>query len=119
MSVSSKDESQESYINSCAPFVKKLLQIFKHPKNILENSKKVLYWSSDGNAIVITDTNKFTETILPLYFKQVNHHSFIRQLNAHGFKKVDVVVADDMKKSQYLIYVSIMIISDAHVDKVT
>lgn len=44
-------------------------------------------WHNDGIGFVIRSIDKFTECILPAYFKHSNFASFIRQLNMYGFSK--------------------------------
>ncbi|CAO3650532.1 unnamed protein product [Cunninghamella blakesleeana] len=64
-------------------FIKKLWIIVND-----EKLDHIIYWSSDNNAICISNSNTFSEVILPKYFKHNNWHSFVRQLNLYGFRKV-------------------------------
>ena len=56
---------------------------------ILNNTlyQKIISWNNDGSAILIKDTNKLCEIILPIFFKHNNFSSFVRQLNLYGFHK--------------------------------
>lgn len=64
-------------------FVKKLFQMLE------ENTfHQTVHWSDTGDSFIITDTNEFTKTVLPTYFKHSNFASFVRQLNKYDFHKV-------------------------------
>ena len=56
---------------------------------ILNNTlyQKIICWNNDGSAILIKDTNKLCEIVLPIFFKHNNFSSFVRQLNLYGFHK--------------------------------
>jgi len=47
----------------------------------------IVSWSEDGNFLVIKDIDKFTQTILPMYFRHNKMNSFVRQLNMYSFRK--------------------------------
>lgn len=47
----------------------------------------VISWTSTGDSFNIKNISKFTDEILPQYFKHRNFSSFIRQLNMYGFRK--------------------------------
>lgn len=49
--------------------------------------QKIIVWNNDGTAILIKDTNKLSEIVLPKFFKHNNYSSFVRQLNLYGFHK--------------------------------
>lgn len=44
-------------------------------------------WTSTGDSFNIRQVGRFTEEVLPRYFKHRNFSSFIRQLNMYGFRK--------------------------------
>jgi hypothetical protein len=48
----------------------------------------VVGWTSSGDSFLIRNVSRFTEEVLPAYFKHHNMASFIRQLNIYSFKKV-------------------------------
>ena len=56
---------------------------------ILNNTlyQKIICWNNDGTSILIKDTFKLCEIILPIFFKHNNFSSFVRQLNIYGFHK--------------------------------
>jgi HSF-type DNA-binding len=43
---------------------------------------------SNGDSFVIVDVEKFSQTVLPKYFKHSKFTSFVRQLNFYGFRKI-------------------------------
>ena len=45
-------------------------------------------WTSTRDSFIIRSISRFTEEVLPRYFKHHNFASFIRQLNMYGFRKV-------------------------------
>lgn len=47
----------------------------------------IVSWSEDGCFLVIKDLEKFTQTILPMYFRHNKMNSFVRQLNMYSFRK--------------------------------
>jgi len=47
----------------------------------------IIRWTEEENGFVILSQSKFSEVVLPVYFKHGNLHSFIRQLNMYGFSK--------------------------------
>ena len=47
----------------------------------------IIRWNSNGNGLIIIDSRKLTEIILPKYYKHKNYSSFIRQLNNYCFYK--------------------------------
>lgn len=47
----------------------------------------IIKWTEDGLAFMIIDQTKFSNEVLPIYFKHSNFSSFIRQLNMYDFHK--------------------------------
>ena len=71
----------------CA-FVDKILRIIADPRNFdIETEKKIVRWSDDGKFILIEE-ELFKKTLLKRFFHHASITSFVRQLNAHGFKKI-------------------------------
>ena len=61
----------------------------------------VVQWTTDGNAINIRNIAKFTEEVLPAYYKHKNYSSFIRQLNMYGFNKMRHPEGEDIYANRY------------------
>lgn len=47
----------------------------------------MISWTSTADSFNIKNVSRFTEEVLPRYFKHRNFSSFIRQLNMYGFRK--------------------------------
>ncbi|KAB2072049.1 hypothetical protein ES319_A08G265100v1 [Gossypium barbadense] len=66
------------------PFLTKTFEIVEDPE-----TDPIVSWSIHRNSFIVWDSHKFSENLLPKYFKHKNLSSFIRQLNTYGFKKID------------------------------
>ena len=64
-------------------FLEKLFKILESKEN-----NHLIHWSRDGKLINITDPYRFSNKILPKYFKHNKYSSFNRQLNLYGFYKI-------------------------------
>jgi len=51
-------------------------------------------WNPEGTVFQINSTSKFSNAVLPKYFKHSNYSSFVRQLNMYGFRKVKTETAE-------------------------
>ena len=47
-----------------------------------------IHWGSDGQSIIISDSNGLTKKVLPKYYNHHNFASFVRQLNMYNFHKI-------------------------------
>jgi len=57
--------------------------------NIVEHSNKAIVdWSADGMSFIIKDESRFSAE-LPKHFRHGKFRSFVRQLNAYGFRKLN------------------------------
>ncbi|KFK29528.1 hypothetical protein AALP_AA7G146100 [Arabis alpina] len=66
------------------PFLRKTFEIVDDAV-----TDPVVSWSPTRKSFIIWDSHKFSENLLPKYFKHSNFSSFVRQLNTYGFRKVD------------------------------
>ncbi|GMI92690.1 hypothetical protein HRI_002938200 [Hibiscus trionum] len=66
------------------PFLRKTYEIVEDPE-----TDPIVSWSINRNSFIVWDSHKFSEDLLPKYFKHKNFSSFIRQLNTYGFRKID------------------------------
>ncbi|MBA0753480.1 hypothetical protein Gogos_022132 [Gossypium gossypioides] len=66
------------------PFLRKTFEMVEDPK-----TDPIVSWSSGRNSFVVWDCHRFSENLLPKYFKHKNFSSFVRQLNTYGFRKID------------------------------
>ena len=80
--LSKKIKRQNSKKEPCF-FLEKLFKILESKEN-----NHLIHWSRDGKLINITDPYRFSNKILPKYFKHNNYISFNRQLNLYGFYKI-------------------------------
>ncbi|KAL7634099.1 UNVERIFIED_CONTAM: hypothetical protein RMT77_015427 [Armadillidium vulgare] len=71
---------------SSAAFLNKLWKLVNDPL-----TDDLIRWSPKGKSFIITDQTRFTQDLVPKYFKHNNMQSFIRQLNLYGFRKLSSV----------------------------
>ena len=81
----STEESNEKYANileeTCSDIVGKLFFIQD------QEFEEIISWTQDGRSFQIHNTFRFTENLLPVFFKHNNMASFVRQLNMYGFNR--------------------------------
>ena len=67
-----------------------LLKLF----DILNDSTyyDIIHWNNEGNGIIIMDTNKFSESVLPNFYIHNKYATFVRQLNIYGFHKSKTII---------------------------
>lgn len=68
------------------PFIPAAYEMVQDPQN-----SDAIRFSEDGTQVEIIDIAKFSDVVLPKFFKHKNLSSFIRQLNMYGFIKCDAV----------------------------
>jgi len=69
---------------------KKLNRFIAKTYLIVNSDEPTVRWSHGGKSFLIFDPEKFSQTILPKYFKHNKLTSFVRQLNFYGFHKVRI-----------------------------
>ncbi len=50
----------------------------------IAHGDQFVQWSDDGTTFWVTDIERFSQDILPKYFKHNNYTSFVRQLSSYG-----------------------------------
>ncbi|KAJ7489939.1 hypothetical protein B0H11DRAFT_1047841 [Mycena galericulata] len=53
-----------------------------------EKTNHLIKWSDSGDSFFVYDQERFSENVLPHWFKHRNFASFVRQLNMYGFHKI-------------------------------
>jgi heat shock transcription factor, other eukaryote len=48
----------------------------------------VVGWTTTNDSLIIRNVSRFSDEVLPVYFKHHNFASFIRQANIYSFKKI-------------------------------
>lgn len=68
-------------------FIRKLVQILEVSYIFIQDDKfgDLVSWLNEGNGFQILNASRFSEEVLPIYFKHKNLASFIRQLNMYDF----------------------------------
>jgi len=57
--------------------------------SLMENEPaSIVCWNKNGLSFRVVDTDKFSEEIIPKYFRHTKMTSFQRQLNLYGFRRV-------------------------------
>mmetsp|Transcript_3940 Transcript_3940/g.5685 ORF Transcript_3940/g.5685 Transcript_3940/m.5685 type:complete len:330 (+) Transcript_3940:87-1076(+) len=64
-------------------FPQKLMDMLAEPSN-----NDAIAWLPHGKSFVIKDREKFSDTVLPKYFRKTKYASFTRKLNRWNFKRV-------------------------------
>eukprot|EP00984_Skeletonema_dohrnii_P013269 scaffold5468_cov101-Skeletonema_dohrnii-CCMP3373.AAC.4 len=68
--------------------VKSFPQVLQEILNTSEY-ESIARWLPDGLSFIIADKRRFSDEILPKYFRRVAlFHSFIRKLNRYGFRRI-------------------------------
>ncbi|KAK7006393.1 hypothetical protein R3P38DRAFT_2647046 [Favolaschia claudopus] len=71
-------------------FVAKLYQMINDPE-----SSHFIFWTEPGTSFVIRDPGEFCRTVLSNHFKHNNFSSFVRQMNKHGFQRINRTPRDE------------------------
>ena len=61
---------------------------------IINSDEPTVRWVPGGQKFLILDPKKFSQTVLPKYFKHSKFTSFVRQLNFYGFHKKRIITSD-------------------------
>ncbi|CEI90423.1 hypothetical protein RMCBS344292_04748 [Rhizopus microsporus] len=79
------DEStKRSSKKGVSTFISKLFSIVNDAHN-----QHLIAWNNSGTSFFIYNATRFSQDILPIYFKHSNYSSFVRQLNMYGFHKIN------------------------------
>jgi len=77
-------EDKENFKWGGTPFIINTYQLVGD-----QNTSHLVAWSPTKDSFIVLNTVDFTNQILPKYFKHSNFNSFLRQLNAYGFRKTE------------------------------
>lgn len=80
----SRSSSKQRLSHTANDFIQKLNQMLED-----DSYSTIVRWGKDGHSIVMLEKEKFAKSVLPIHFKHNSFPSFVRQLNRHGFHKVD------------------------------
>lgn len=75
-----------------------LPSLYQMCNNDDENHRQCICWSDDGSTFWVSNTEKFSRLILPMYFRHNNYASFVRQLNMCGSPPPGCVPAVDIAR---------------------
>ncbi|KAI8084239.1 HSF-type DNA-binding-domain-containing protein [Gilbertella persicaria] len=82
------DSQEESPKNttrkSTSTFISKLFNMTNDTCN-----QHLISWNINGTSFLVYNVPRFSQEVLPGYFKHSNFSSFVRQLNMYGFHKVN------------------------------
>uniref|UniRef100_A0A5S6PZH9 HSF-type DNA-binding domain-containing protein n=1 Tax=Trichuris muris TaxID=70415 RepID=A0A5S6PZH9_TRIMR len=82
--------TQDEMKPSSSKFLLSLWEMLSDP-----SSRGDVSWSEDGSYFVITNARRFSEKVLPVYFKHNNLTSFTRQLYNYGFSRISPLMKPD------------------------
>ena len=68
----------------------KLTKFYKYIYHQKQDKKHcdIVEWTDEGNCFIVKNKDKFSNEILPKYFKHNKFSSFVRQLNMYDFHKI-------------------------------
>ncbi|ORY73396.1 HSF-type DNA-binding-domain-containing protein [Leucosporidium creatinivorum] len=78
------EEGTEGSPHTVKPFIAKLLELLDNPSEYCD----CLVWDDAGRGVIICNSPRLTQEILPRFFGHSNIHSFTRQLNVYGFSRM-------------------------------
>jgi hypothetical protein len=87
--MTSMDDHQDMEIQS-----KNLNRFIAKLYRIINSDDPTVRWVPGGQKFLILDPKKFSQTVLPKYFKHSKFTSFVRQLNFYGFHKKRIITSD-------------------------
>ncbi|CAO3595215.1 unnamed protein product [Absidia cylindrospora] len=81
---SSGNSGKRSQKRGVSTFITKLYGMIGDQKY-----QQLITWNPSGASFLVCNATRFSEEVLPVYFKHSNFSSFVRQLNMYGFHKIN------------------------------
>ncbi|KAL7430267.1 hypothetical protein ACHAXM_002097 [Skeletonema potamos] len=83
LDAASSDPTAATNKNQAKTFPQVLQEILTTPEY-----QSIAHWLPDGLSFIIADKQRFSDEILPKYFREALFRSFVRKLNRWGFRRV-------------------------------
>jgi hypothetical protein len=80
----SRSSSKQRLSHTANDFIQNLNRVLED-----HSYSTIVRRGKDGHSVVMLEKEEFAKSVLPIHFKHNSFPSFVRQLNKHGFHKVD------------------------------